>query len=353
MQSGLWSEEGRVPLASISVKGKIRDYLAEVQVNQRYIHRGNEPIETTFKFPLDLFGALIGFSVTVDGKTVEAKITPRSVTEVSSPTSKQTPLSPSLEEDNQPELFVCSISDVQPNKEVDLELRYATELVVEHGASLRFVLPPSVISPGSSEDNTSNNSANQDDHTEETKHQLNIELDVELPEEFSLDTPTHKDVSIKKDNGHVALIKLNKDSDKREPSFVILFNMKGSVQPWVCVSKHQSSGVRAALLSFFPQFEVKRQGPSEIVFMLDRSGITNLLLQNVKEAVQLFLRSLSPGVHFNIIAFGSTFIKMSKTSVEYNQQSLDMANQFVEKMNVEPGRSKLMEPLSESSLHPL
>jgi len=323
-----------VPLISVGVKGKVRDYLCEVQVNHRYIHKGTEPIETTFKFPLDLFGALIGFSVTVDGKTVEAKITPRAkITEIGSPREALT-----VDEEEQPEFFECSISGVQPNKEVELELRYATELVVEHGASLRFILPSSVISPGSEE--------NAEDKAEKTSHQLSIELDVELPEDFSVETPTHKDV-IKQEQKrpHTSVITLNKESAHNEPSFVLLVNMKGSLQPWAAVSQH-SAGGKAALLSFFPQFDIKRAGPSEILFIVDRSStISTDVLQNVKEALQLFLRSLSSGVHFNIIAFGATFTKMSPSTVEYNQETLDMANQFVEKIKSEQGTSNLMAPL--------
>jgi len=326
-----------VPLISVGVKGKVRDYLCEVQVNHRYIHKGTEPIETTFKFPLDLFGALIGFSVTVDGKTVEAKITPRAkITEISSPRE-----APIVDEEEQPEFFECSISGVQPNKEVELELRYATELVVEHGASLRFVLPSSVISPGSEEN------AEGEEKTEQTRHQLSIELDVELPEDFSVETPAHKDVVIKQEQKrpHTSVITLNKESAHNEPSFVLLVNMKGSLQPWAAVSQHPAGG-KAALLSFFPQFDIKRAGPSEILFIVDRSStISPDDLQNVKEALQLFLRSLSSGVHFNIIAFGATFTKMSPSTVEYNQETLDMANQFVQKIHSEQGTANLMAPL--------
>jgi len=246
-----------------------------------------------------------------------------------------------VDEEEQPEFFECSISGVQPNKEVELELRYATELVVEHGASLRFVLPSSVISPGSEEN------AEGEEKTEQTGHQLSIELDVELPEDFSVETPAHKDVVIKQEQKrpHTSVITLNKESAHNEPSFVLLVNMKGSLQPWAAVSQHPAGG-KAALLSFFPQFDIKRAGPSEILFIVDRSStISPDDLQNVKEALQLFLRSLSSGVHFNIIAFGATFTKMSPSTVEYNQETLDMANQFVQKIHSEQGTANLMAPL--------
>src|SRR5688572_24687362 len=77
MQSGLWSRSGPVPLVNVAVKGKVIDYIAEVTVSQTYRHNEAEAIEATFKFPLDLFGALCGFEVVLDGKQIIAQVKKR------------------------------------------------------------------------------------------------------------------------------------------------------------------------------------------------------------------------------------------------------------------------------------
>ncbi|PRP86663.1 hypothetical protein PROFUN_05142 [Planoprotostelium fungivorum] len=330
MQSGLWSDEGPVPLRSVSVKSQVRDFLSEVQVFQKYHHTGASPLEATFKFPLDLFGALTGFSVTIDGKTVEAKISTRSKVQETSPLPKD--YRHTEDEDEQPDLFNCAIS-VPPMKEVELELRYATELVVEHEAALRFIIPSAVLSP---------------DGIEGTTHTLSIDIDVELPTDFTLNSPSHQLTTTPLGDRHMSL-SLSKESNNLEPNFVLLFNMKpwrASTQPWSVVS-HHPSGNNAAILAFMPQVESKEAEPCEIIFMVDCSNSMASSLNGVRDALQLFLRSLKPGVHFNLYTFSQDFTKMSPESVAYEQKTLDMAVQFVEKMEIAAGKTDLIRPLTD------
>ena len=51
-----------------------------------------------------------------------------------------------------------------------------------------------------------------------------------------------------------------------------------------------------------------------------------------KRALKLFLSSLPFGSYFNIISFGSKFISMFKSAVEYNDETLGKALAQVELM---------------------
>jgi len=46
-------EPAPVPLTGVSVKVRIVDLVAEVDIEQRYVNRENQPIEAVYKFPLD------------------------------------------------------------------------------------------------------------------------------------------------------------------------------------------------------------------------------------------------------------------------------------------------------------
>eukprot|EP01117_Protostelium_nocturnum_P018240 TRINITY_DN759_c0_g2_i1.p1 TRINITY_DN759_c0_g2~~TRINITY_DN759_c0_g2_i1.p1 ORF type:complete len:1661 (-),score=652.84 TRINITY_DN759_c0_g2_i1:41-5023(-) len=357
MQSGLWSEEGPVPLVSVQVQGSIKDFLCEVNVKQRYVHKGTKPIQTTFKFPLDLFGALVGFSATIDGKTIEAKVKARSSLSSQSENSLSNSAS-SLknnkedgveeeEEEDQPNLFVCSI-ELLPEKEIEFHVRFASELVVEYGSSLRFLLPSSVLCPNN---NFWEEAKESSSSPLSTPHSLNLDLSVEFPLDFSLESPSHKESVVIKKNQiaespkigqkHTAYVSLEKkDSNKVEPTFVLLFNMKAPPQPWSAISTTSSGS--AILLSFFPQFNSKQIGPCEVIFFIDSMAAP--LMDNVKSALLLFLRSLTVGVHFNIIQAGSS---MSPSSLEYNQISLETATRFVQNMEAKSGNTDLLNPLTQ------
>ncbi len=46
-------EPAPVPLTGVSVNVRIVDLVAEVNIEQRYVNQGNQPIEAIYKFPLD------------------------------------------------------------------------------------------------------------------------------------------------------------------------------------------------------------------------------------------------------------------------------------------------------------
>ncbi len=71
-------------------------------------------------------------------------------------------------------------------------------------------------------------------------------------------------------------------------------------------------------------------------------------MENVKTALQLFMRSLpTTNTYFNIIEFGSTFQKLFPKSVLYNNESLETATNRIKEMDAELGGTELFEPLSD------
>jgi hypothetical protein len=58
----------------------------------------------------------------------------------------------------------------------------------------------------------------------------------------------------------------------------------------------------------------------------------------VKRTLEIFLRSLPEGTLFNIIGFGTGFEKLFKEgSVEYNDKTLNIANEHVKVMQANLG----------------
>lgn len=54
---------------------------------------------------------------------------------------------------------------------------------------------------------------------------------------------------------------------------------------------------------------------SEFLFLLDRSGsMSGRAINKAKEALILFLKSLPNDSYFNVISFGSDFVKLFPTS---------------------------------------
>ncbi|KAF2683098.1 hypothetical protein K458DRAFT_369278 [Lentithecium fluviatile CBS 122367] len=102
---------------------------------------------------------------------------------------------------------------------------------------------------------------------------------------------------------------------------------------------------RALMATLVPKFALPPERP-EIVFVCDRSGSmagNNITL--VKQALQIFLKSLPVGVMFNICSFGSSFSFLWPKSVAYSQETLDQAVRHVDTFAANYGGTEMLAPL--------
>jgi hypothetical protein len=86
----------------------------------------------------------------------------------------------------------------------------------------------------------------------------------------------------------------------------------------------KDSARKTLMVSLFPQLELGDDEDvcTEMIFIVDRSGsMSGGRIKQVKNTLQIFLRSLSEGTFFNIIGFGSrTHHLFGQGSVEYNDR---------------------------------
>ena len=61
-------------------------------------------------------------------------------------------------------------------------------------------------------------------------------------------------------------------------------------------------------------------------------------MNQVRETMQLFLRSIPEGSLFNIISFGTKWKALFQGSREYNQKSLQEASEHVSSMEADMGK---------------
>lgn len=99
------------------------------------------------------------------------------------------------------------------------------------------------------------------------------------------------------------------------------------------------------MATLVPKFALPPERP-EIVFVCDRSGSMmgeNIIL--VKQALQVFLKSLPVGVMFNICSFGSSYSFLWQKSVAYSQETLNQAISHVGTIEANYGGTELLNPI--------
>ncbi|XP_047384434.1 von Willebrand factor A domain-containing protein 5B1 isoform X5 [Sciurus carolinensis] len=104
------------------------------------------------------------------------------------------------------------------------------------------------------------------------------------------------------------------------------------------------------MLNFCPDLQSVqtnlRKTHGEFIFLIDRSGsMSRTNIYRVKEAMLVALKSLMPTCLFNIIGFGSTFKTLFPSSQTYNEESLALACDNIQRMRADMGGTNILSPL--------
>lgn len=94
--------------------------------------------------------------------------------------------------------------------------------------------------------------------------------------------------------------------------------------------------------------------PSEFVFVLDRGkALAGRKMARVRAALLLWLHSLPPGCHFNIMAYGDAVTKLYAVSQPYYDATLRQAAAFVADLDAEGGAGALAAALAQAFAVPV
>ena len=88
--------------------------------------------------------------------------------------------------------------------------------------------------------------------------------------------------------------------------------------------------------------------PNEVIFLVDCSGsMGGTSIAEVRNALQLCLRSMISGCRFDIVAFGSTFVHLFDGSLEYDDSSLAKASRYVTTLEANLGGTDILPALTD------
>ncbi|MFP5380232.1 MAG: VWA domain-containing protein, partial [Vicinamibacteria bacterium] len=108
-------------------------------------------------------------------------------------------------------------------------------------------------------------------------------------------------------------------------------------QAWV----EDRDGNRSIAVACAPRVTTSSSA-ADVVFVVDRSGsMTGEPIDEVRNALQLCLRSLTSDCTFNIIGFGHQYTSLFSESRVYDQASLDEATRHVERIQADMGGTEI------------
>jgi hypothetical protein len=68
-------------------------------------------------------------------------------------------------------------------------------------------------------------------------------------------------------------------------------------------------------------------------------------IKEAKEVMKIFFQSLPEGVKFNIQLFGDKFKMLSEKSLDYSNENLKLARNYIDKIDADLGNTELYKPL--------
>ncbi len=331
-----------IPLEHVRVEVHVVDLCARVTVHQCYRNREDQPLEVVYVFPLDEGAAVCGFEASVDGVRYVGRAMERDEAFKKYDDALDAGHGGFLLDEERADVFTASLGNMNPGSEVVLSITYVTELAAE-GPAARFTLPTTVsprYAPASDRTGVGPTPAEalNPPVALDVPYAFTFEMDVTMNGAIrGVQSPSHP-IEAEQD-GTRARVRLAQRNAPMDRDLVILLAADGLDTPHATVERGERGG--AVLLSFVPRFEVSTQA-AEVIFVIDRSGsMAGASIAEVRNALQLCLRSLSAGSRFNIISFGSTFATLFPASRAYDEASMKEAAAFVTTLDADMGGTEL------------
>ena len=346
--SGLFSRDMRqpVPLDHVRVEARVIDAAARVTIRQSYRNLETVPLEVVYVFPLEEGAAVCAFEATVDGVRYVGCAKERDEAFRDYDDAVEAGHGAFLLDEERADVFTASLGNMRPGAMVELSLTYVTELAAE-GEGVRFTLPTTVSPRYAPEaDRTGVGPTPAEALNPPTAWALPYGFSFEMDAAMSgairgVESPSHP-IAIELD-GCRAKVRLAQRTAAMDRDLVIVLAADGLSAPHAVVERGDKGG--AVLLSFLPRFEPGARA-AEVIFVIDRSGsMSGDSIAEVRNALQLCLRSLTPGSRFNIVSFGSTYAPLFDGSRAYDEASLGDAAAFVRAIDADMGGTEILPAL--------
>lgn len=338
-----------LPLRHTDVKASVRGYIGTVDVQQQFHNPYNAKIEAVYVFPLPHNAAVNEFVMTIGDRHIRGIIRERQEAEQIYQQARSQGYVASLLTEERPNIFRQSVANIEPGKEIDVNIRYFQTLAYVDGW-YEFVFPmvvgprynPSHITNGvgavaRGQGGTSGQSTEVQylKPNERSGHDVGLHLDVDAGvgiEEFSC--VTHK---INQTGNAAERLSVELDPEDRIPNkdFVLRYRVAGErIKSNFLVHRDDRGGYFTMML--YPPIELGQLGraPMEMVFVLDCSGsMSGEPIAQAKAAIRHALKQLQPGDSFQIINFSEHASQLGAKPLEATSANIRKGLAYVDALN--------------------
>ena len=323
----------RLPLESTRVDVRIAGVIADVTVVQAYKNEGNRSIEARYVFPGSTRAAIHAMRMRVGDRLIVAQIREKRQARTAYETARREGKTASLLEQQRPNVFQTSVTNILPGDRLTVELRY-TELLVPTEGKYQFVYP-TVVGP------RYNGAVGRESHAAErwvaspylhegesskTSFDLRVAIDSPLPLK-EIGSTSHQ-VQVQYESATraaISLMKTGKPENNRD--FILDYRLSGDrVESGILLYKGQDENFFLAMVEPPAAFAATEILPREYVFILDVSGsMHGFPLDTAKVLLNDLLGHLHPRDTFNLLLFSGGKSVLAERSLPATSANLQRA----------------------------
>jgi Ca-activated chloride channel family protein len=314
-------KEVPVPLKHTDVKTNISGYIATVEVTQKFHNPYDGKIEAKYVFPLPQNAAINEFIMTIGDRRIRGIIREREEAERIYEEARRQGYVASLLTQERPNVFTQSVANIEPGKEIDVNIRYFHTLAYADGW-YEYVFPmvvgPRFNPPGYTEGvgavaRGKHGISGQKTEVqylrpgERSGHDISLAVNIEagVPVEKVV-SPSHV-IAMNHTGAEKVKVTLSPLDSIPNKDFVLRYKVAGNGIKSALLTHRDERGGFFTLMLYPPDsLSSLRRKPMEMIFVLDCSGsMSGQPIAKAKTAVERALRRLEPDDTFQIIRFSN------------------------------------------------
>ncbi len=346
-------KEVPVPLKHTAVVGNIDGYIATVDVTQQFHNPCNSKIEAVYVFPLPDNAAVSEFVMTVGERKIRGIIREREEAEKIYNDARAQGHVASLLTQERPNIFTQKVANIEPGKQIDINIRYFNTLQYDDGA-YEFVFPMVVgprYNPADTTDGIgavargNNGGSGQSTEVsylapnERSGHDVSLSLNISAGVNIESVRGVNHDVTVQVVNETERKVTLSAADSIPNKDFVLRYQVAGDKIKTAMMMHKDDHGQYFTMMLYPPaQLEQVQRSPMEMVFVLDCSGSMNgRPIEQARAAISHALQSLTPRDTFQIIDFSSTASQLGTAPVNATPENIQKGLVYLNSLNGQGG----------------
>ncbi|HEY5911618.1 MAG TPA: VIT domain-containing protein [Verrucomicrobiae bacterium] len=342
-----------MPLKHTDVRAAISGYIGSVEVVQQFHNPYSSKIEAVYVFPLPHNAAVNEFIMTIGERRIRGIIRERKEAERIYQEAKRQGYVASLLTEERPNVFTQSVANIEPGREIDVNIKYFHTLAYVDGW-YEFVFPM-VVGPRFNPPGMTNGvgavargktgiSGQQTEVQylkpgERTSHDISLRVEVDAGVKIEEVACRSHEVTQERPAPEKLVVSLSSTDRLPNRDFVLRYRVAGGQIKSSVITQQDERGGYFTMMLFPPKdlATLKRQ-PLELVFVLDCSGsMSGPPIAAAKDAVARALKSMQPGDSFQLISFSISASQLGAAPLEATPENVERGLQYLASLRGEGG----------------